>query len=315
MDERVNKWRLCLACDHDARAAVRFEIAHHRLEPLLVPVLTWRSGNSKPRSDRRRELADLGGRHGSAMVGFEPGDCRRAFKNVKTVHTGPGRIRRSEDAARRKIANVAQMSRPPIEKVGIERDDHAVAVKVIDTIDVTSEGHSRSGTGVVVVNRLILVPLCLWKSAQDRIDQCALRGGRNSARQESQSCAVPGPQFLEPRRQRRYESAECGDRSAVGHGLGAVGIIQIQNRGLSEDIRCAETCAVPRITFNLDRPAFMALHDQTDAVTCEGHRRREMQRSSRQHIFRRLDVRNDLFGERCGRRTAFDTRQRQRRRH
>jgi hypothetical protein len=117
------------------------------------------------------------------------------------------------------------------------------------------------------------VPAGAGELAHDRRDQPAQRGRGYRAGEQAQAGAAGRSQVI-------GKAAEEGERllpaalGAVAEGAaGAVGIIQRQHVGLSEDVRGAKAGGVAQIAFDLDRAAFLNLHQHAAAMAVEVQRR------------------------------------------
>ena len=142
--DRVNKsvdmGRLRFAGNDDASAPVVFKISHHRLEPLFGEPRTS-GGISKSRGNRLGEAADLGMRHRNTVIGLGSCDCRSALEYIKPVHAGRGSACLGRPACR-EFTRVTEAGRPPIEEVRIEGYDDVGSIKMMQGVNVSSEGRA-----------------------------------------------------------------------------------------------------------------------------------------------------------------------------
>ena len=100
------------------------------------------------------------------------------------------------------------------------------------------------------------------------------------------------------------------DPSSARDELRAIRVVKPEQRRLAEDVRRPQARRMSRVSFDLDRPAHLALDQHAAGETVDRHRRREEERPARDDFLGRLHVRNDRFGRLIG--TARDARQRQR---
>src|SRR4029077_19275099 len=96
-------------------------------------------------------------------------------------------------------------------------------------------------------------------------------------------------------------------------GLGAIGIVEIEDRRLREDVGGAEAGGVIGVALDLGWPPHVAFDQNRLRVAAKRNRAREEERATRNDVLGLFDVRNDFFGRllRAGR----DARERERRGH
>ncbi len=143
--------------------------------------------------------------------------------------------------------------------------------------------------------RVVTIPLGLRKLLLDRLH---LRGKRRRSRgtgQEAHTCALKISVGLEITAHRTQKIAPRGGLAHVRDRGRPVGIIEIQNGGLGEDVGCAHAARVLRIAFNLGRTIFVRFYQQRDRVSGKRHGRGIKHRLARNQFFRLADVREDLL--------------------
>src|SRR5262245_9435469 len=99
---------------------------------------------------------------------------------------------------------------------------------------------------------------------------------------------------------RRNERIPSVDRPVLAYSLRPVRIVKRQKGSLGKNIRRAETCRMLGIAFNFGWPAFVTLNQETKTVSGRSHTRGENNRLTRQQLFGRSNVRNNLLGRSGG---------------
>ena len=99
--------------------------------------------------------------------------------------------------------------------------------------------------------------------------------------------------------QRRFECGPRLDATVAIRGARAIRIVQREHGRFGENIRCAEACRMPRISFDLDRAAFDGGDDNAASVTGEGKRGSKLQRHSRNLALGHFHIRDDFLVRRA----------------
>jgi hypothetical protein len=157
------------------------------------------------------------------------------------------------------------------EEVGVQRNNDIGRFEVVLDVDITAKGQLRSGAHVIAVYGLVLVPLRSGVARQDALNQAGQRGRGHAFGQDAQS-GTAALEVLKPGRQVREKSVPCADLAGAREGLGAVRIVERQDRRLGEHVGGAAAGGMVGIAFHLDRTAFVALDDQSHAVASRLHR-------------------------------------------
>src|SRR5437773_2446906 len=90
------------------------------------------------------------------MISNPARSARARFDCVETVHR---RRATAHATSRREVTRVAEMSRPAVREITIERDDDVRLVEVIDGVHVAAERDPQALAHVVAIHRLPLMPL------------------------------------------------------------------------------------------------------------------------------------------------------------
>src|ERR1051325_9004964 len=96
-------------------------------------------------------------------------------------------------------------------------------------------------------------------------------------------------------RDRSEERGPGCNLAKVRKSLGAIGIIQTENRGLRKQISRATACRMIFVAFDLCRSTFVAFDDQSCGKSSQRHRGGEIGWPSGNEFFRLSDVRRDVF--------------------
>ena len=83
-------------------------------------------------------------------------------------------------------------------------------------------------------------------------------------------------------------------RALLRDGLGAIGIVQVEQRGLHEHVGRAEACRVIGVALDLDRAAFATEGQDAHAVAVEWHGRRKVGGTARDDLGGLLGIGNQL---------------------
>ncbi len=232
------------------------------------------------------------------MIGGDAGDRERALGDVEPVHRG--RIATTRRIRARQANRVGVV----LQEVGVEREDDAGLIELVDGFDLGAGRGAQAGLSALVAE---------WRPRDDTRLREALLQQRDEAR-------------FGRRARRRGDDREA--RARVGDVLGverlpmgekvvprllgaalqydarAVGVIELVDRVLGERIGRALRRRVQVVAFDLGRPALVADHQKSERVAAEGHRGRVALRNARQHVLGRLHVRHDLLDRTSARRQS-----------
>ena len=237
------------------------------------------------------------------MVRFRACQRRCALDDVETVHflaiVG-------DAAAGREILLVPHAARSVRHEIGVQRDDDVRLVEVIDRVLAVRQRALHP-------SRVPLVPRRLRVVACNCRDDFCRRGRRDRPGQEAEASPLTTLLGGQRRLRGRQEVAPRPHFTAKRDGLRAIGIVQIENRGLREAVGAAKARRVLGIAFDLGRPPHVALDEHRVRVTAVSDRARKEERTPGNDVFRLPDVGNDLFFRLTG--AGADASQRQRRAH
>jgi hypothetical protein len=226
------------------------------------------------------------------MIGDGGGRREAAVDRIEAVH------RRRRPGARlpprREIARVAEVAGAAAGEVGVEGDDDVGLVEVVDSVHVRAEGHAQPFAHVVAVHRLPLVPLHARIGREELLDLRAERGRGDGLGEEAEAGAV--------RLRGGRDGDERGDELAPGadlaelvDDLGAVGIVEAEDRRLHLRVARAEGRGVIGVPLDLRRAAHVRLGQHAAGDAAEGHGRGEEERLAGDEVLRLADVRDDLL--------------------
>ena len=119
--------------------------------------------------------------------------------------------------------------------------------------------------------------------------------------------------LLEGELDRREERAPRANLSALGQRLRPVGVVDVEDEALREDVGAAEARGVERVAFDLRRPPLVALRHDAPRVAAVDLRRRVEERLAGHELLGSLDVRIDALRRLA--RASRQTGQRDRRAH
>src|SRR5881628_182052 len=134
---------------------------------------------------------------------------RRSLKHVKPAHQF-GRILEGyfldfegkfgglgQAPASRVVARIAKRPRKRRKKISVQRKNAISLTKVVDCVDGLAKNHHCAGARVVVVYRLILMPLRLWKLSQNSLYLGRQCWRSDRLREETQTSALLRTLFIE----------------------------------------------------------------------------------------------------------------------
>jgi hypothetical protein len=285
--DRVHGGRLRFARHHQAPARVRLQVRCNCLDERI------RGGGRGDGADRDGERVrkgfDLGRRHRPPMVGARARQRRRGLDGVEAV----GALGL---AARGEVADVARHGRARSEEVGLERHDDVGLVEGVPRLDHLAERQQRAAGDVVSPDGLPRDPLRGRERGEHVADLLLERRGGDGARQEPDPRAAIRALLLDGELRRGEKRAPRPDLPALGQGLRAVRVVDVEDRGLREDVRAAEARRVQLVALDLDRPALVALGEDAARVSAVDVRGRVEERLAGDELLGRLDVREDPLG-------------------
>jgi hypothetical protein len=313
VDDRVHRRGLAVAGQHEALAARRLEIGANRLEELRRRVARHRRRRNawhvELRRQRAREALDVRRLQRQAVISARAAVGRRALDGVETV----ARAGVLSAAARRERACMPQAGGADAHEVGVEREDDVGLLHRVLRRHVLVEGEPAALAGVVAEERLPLHHLGGGQAGEDVVDLRPHRRRRDRLGEDPETRALLRELCRQHAAHRDDEPAERLDVAEVGDRGRAVGVVETEDRRLRKDVRGAAARRVIRVAFDLRRPAFVALDQQTHPGAGKRHRGGVEQRLARHELFGLTHVRHELFGGLA--RARADAGQRERCRH
>ena len=154
------------------------------------------------------------------------------------------------------------MSGAAAEEIGVERDDDGRALDVVVHRHIAAGGHSQPGSGVHVAGRIPLMPDGSGEAREDVFHLRGERGRRDRFGENAQPCAL---RSLLRRGHGAHRADERRPRENLSHvreRLHAIGIVEIEQRGLREHVGRTEARRVRWVAFDLGRPPFVAFDER-----------------------------------------------------
>ena len=238
------------------------------------------------------EGGDLVRRQGQAVVGEGPGVGRHALDGVEPVHRRP---LGPHLAGAREVPRVTEAPRPLGEEVGVKREDDLRLGEVVDPVVRPAQSGDRGEGLVVRRRRLPSVPARLGALGEDRPHLVGegRRGDRTG--QDAHPQAAQRLLGLEERRRLVDEGPPGADAAKVDDRLRAVGVVEVEHRGLGEDVGRPQARRVVGVALDLRRPAGVALGEHPVAVAALDVGAGEVERLARHDLLRLADVGDDPF--------------------
>ncbi len=158
---------------------------------------------------------------------------------------------------------------------------------------------------------LPLVPAGARETGEKILELGRHRRRGDGAGEDPHALAAERLERAQPGSHLAHEGAPRPDPAVVDDRLGALRIVEGEDRGLVEDVRGAEAGRVIRVALDLRRPSHVALGEDAARVAAAGERRGEEERPAGDDVLRLLHVGDDRLGRLLG--AAGQTRERERR--
>ena len=311
LGRRVHGVGLEFARDHHRPPLVRLEVLRDRRNPLGNLRRTrharrrrrCRGAAGHGRRELTRDALDLRRANRESMIRLGAGERRRALDGVEPVHRG---VFLGQTPAAGEILRIPDAPGSARQEIGVERHDHVGFVELVDRARLARAAARPR-------DRVVLVPLRAGVVAQDFPQQRGERGRRNRRRQEMNAGA--GTSLLVAQRllHGADEPRPSPHLAAEVDRLCPIGVVEIEDRGLRQDVGAAEACRMLWVALDFGRPPHMAFDQNRHGRAAERNRAGEVERPSRNDFLRLPDVRDDGFGGLFG--AGAHTRQRQRGAH
>ncbi len=309
--ERVHDRRLAFPGHDEARSAMSGQIVPNGREPRLSfgreRGTASHTRDTQVGGQRTRERLDVARLHRQPMVGLRAGRRRHRLCGIQTAARPFG------PAAPRELARVTEVTGAAAEEIGVQRDDDRCAFDVVVHGCGAARRHPQPCGGIHLARRVPLMPHGRRKPREDVLE---LSGERRRRDRFGQNPETGTPGGLLCRGDRAHGADERGPRenlSHIGQRLHAIGVVEIEQGSLREDVGRAEARRVRRVAFDFCRPPFVALDEESCRAAAECHRRREVQRPAGHDAFGLPHVRKNLLRGLAG--AAGHPGQRQRRAH
>ena len=298
--ENVESGRGVLSGDHHALPPVLRQVLGHHLGLVIGPraVLFRRDaahpGHPQMGRHGQGEGLQLGGRQGEAMVRHGTGRAGSALGHVEAVHLG---VVLPRAPLRHEIAGVTHAGRALGEKIALQRQHDLRLREVVSDREILTECPSSALTGQIRAGGLPLDEAGLGQgllqaahlSHQGRRDQ-----GR---RHHGQPGPLQGTQGVQGLLHLAAERVPAAGNVQVERDLRAIGIVELQDRGLREEIGATEARRMLGITLDLGGTPHVALDQQTDGESGARlrHGGREIETATRDDFLGLLYIGNDLL--------------------
>ncbi len=304
MGKRVHGRRLGLARHHHCGSAVGGKVAGERFQPARRN--TWRSNRHEPNTEQSRQSAhrvlDLARAERDAVVGRGTRKRLSALNRVQPAHFSVGA---RDLAVGHEVPRVAHTGADSREDVRVETRDNTRPVEVVHDGEVFAERDPPALERGIVVDGFVLVPARGGKLGQQLLNLPGERRRGHVLGQQRQPGTTAGhlrvergAHCLEERRVRR-------GLPVLGHHPSPIGVVEVQDFGLHEDVRRAEARGVARVALDLRGASLVRLDEHADADTAELHRGRVRQRFARNDLLGHRHVGHDrLFGKAAATRQA-----------
>jgi hypothetical protein len=293
--ERVHDRRLRVAGDDEAAAAGGLQVFHERSDPCARGVGDGAAAGARDaelRRNRAGDAFDLRGTEGEPVVRAGTGVGRRALDRIEPVELGAVAL---DAPPRRERARVLQAAVAGAEKVGVEREDDVRALDGVLRIDVLAECEPAALPGVVAPEWLPLHPLGLRQPAEQLVHLRAQRGRGDGLAEDTEARPLHRLLRRDDAAHRGDEGVESPDVAKVRDRRRAIRVVEVEDRGLREDVGGAAARGMIRVAFDLRRAALVALHEEADARSRKRHRRRVEERLAGDELLGLAHVRHDLL--------------------
>jgi hypothetical protein len=186
---------------------------------------------------------------------------RRALDGIEPILLGTVAF---DSATGGKRARVSEPAIARTHEVGVERQDDVGLLDKITRVDVLAEGKAATLARVVTAERLPLHPLGARESLQKVIELSAERRRGHGFCEDADASPLRGLLRAQHLAHRGGERIERPNLPEMGDRLRSIWIVQTENRRLREQIRCTEARRMVGIAFDLRRPSFVALDEETN---------------------------------------------------
>ena len=240
--------------------------------------------------DARQDRGLFERRHGAPRIRLDARERQRRLGHVEAPE--PGRIA----AALGEGAREADLVRTGPERVGADAQDRLGPVEPRQGPQGAAEGEFGPTLGIRLVDRLVNMPHRLRQGLQQGIDLAGERRRGDAAGHEMQAASALAAHGGKRPAQGALEHVPGGDAvDALGHRARAVGIVEVEDRGLGEHVGRPQAAGMERIALDLDRPSVDG--DGVDAAgpAAQGQSRGVAHRYAGQKLLGRADIGHDLF--------------------
>ena len=183
------------------------------------------------------------------------------------------------------------------EEVRVQGQDDIGVLKLVLRVGVLAKGSLGRGAGIVQVDRLPLHQLRARVLGLYGLPLRCQRGRGHGFGQKDETVALR--QLLDGLRKGGLEAGKVGvdalPGSALNHVLGAVWVVQVQQRGLGKDVRLALGHRMFRVTVDLDRAILPAFDQYRHSARGKRVRGGEVVQLADQQVRRLLDIGVDLL--------------------
>jgi len=289
----VHLGRLGRARHHDAVFAGVLQVPHHLADVealLLAPRGVRRVADPKLSGKGRGEGRNASGTHPEPMVRTAPRRGIAAFYRVKPAHRVLHAFQ--APALREGLRVVGEVAGTAVQKVGVETHDDLGRPKLVSRPKRTAEGLLHAETACVVSSRRIREPFKIGKAVLHALPH-GLEGGRVALLHQHGHLPTLG--LIAQLATKGDEVTPRSGAPILSHRPGAIGVVQVEHRGLLVRTRARLPGRVIAVAFDLGRTPLVALGHDGSQNAPERHARGVVIRNARHHRLLIVGVGQDFL--------------------
>src|SRR6267378_2230160 len=260
---------------------------------------TVKLGNGpNPCGQRSSEDLYFQSAQGQTMIRGRTGHTGRGLNHIQAIHLAAKAIDYREliqIAAARKFPDVANVSRPAAQEIGIEREDDFGLFDTINRIEITPESELRTLARAVADRRLPLVPFGFRKKGQQRLNLSGKRRRSDNSGQDAETRAVRAFHLRRECLRAFHKQRPRLDFPKFRDRLRAIRIVKIQDRCLRKHVCRTKAGWMVGIAFDFGWSPLVAFHEQADRVRSKRHGRGIKLRLAESQSIGLLDVRHNIL--------------------
>ena len=233
------------------------------------------------------------GRHAQPVVGVDAGERHQALDDIEPVDKvfALGLVGRLNLAAAGKVTNVPVQVLLCSEEITVERDNSFGLVQMVMRLDRLAADEGGRLAVDVKIHGIIGEPPGLGKSLRNELLKARPRRGSAALEQEAKTIAILFNQLPRQADQEVMRHSRGHDLAGLFEVLGAIGVIQVQDRCLSKTVGRTVAVRVQGVALDFGGPAVVRFDGQGNSSRARRHSRRVILRHA-------VEVTLGLFGER-----------------